>query len=51
MGRVEKLEKIVEHLWTLEKKLNTIIITLKDIKDNDLYRLRMEIQKVTKKAK
>jgi len=51
VGRVEKLEKIVEHLWTLEKKLNTLIITLKDIKDNDLYRLRMEIQKVTKKAK
>ena len=51
MGRVEKLEKIVEHLWTLEKKLNTLIITLKDIKDNDLFMLRMEIQKITRKAK
>ena len=36
MGRIEKLERVVEHLWELEKKINTLIINLKDIKDNEL---------------
>ena len=48
MDRVKKLEKIVEHLWDLEKKINTLIITLKDIKDNDLFAFRMEIQQTIK---
>ena len=48
MSRIEKLERIVEHLWELEKKINTLIINLKDIKDNDLFAFRMEVQQIIK---
>ena len=48
MGRIEKLERVVEHLWGLEKKINTLIINLKDIKDNDLFAFRMEVQQIIK---
>ena len=48
MGRIEKLERVVEHLWELEKKINTLIINLKDIKDNDLFAFRMEVQQIIK---
>ena len=50
MGRIKKLERVVEHLWELEKKINTLIINLKDIKDNDLFAFRMEVpQKIKDK--
>ena len=48
MSRIEKLERVVEHLWELEKKINTLIINLKDIKDNDLFAFRMEVQQIIK---
>ena len=48
MSRIEKLERIVEHLWEFEKKINTLIINLKDIKDNDLFAFRMEVQQIIK---
>ena len=48
MGRIKKLERVVEHLWELEKKINTLIINLKDIKDNDLFAFRMEVQQTIK---
>ena len=48
MGRIKKLEELVEHLWELEKKINTLIINLKDIKDNDLFAFRMEVQQTIK---
>ena len=48
MGRIKKLERVVEHLWELEKKINTLIINLKDIKDNDLYTFRRDVQQTIK---
>ncbi len=51
MGRIEKLEKLVEHLWDLEKKINTLVINLQDIRDNDLFAFRREIQQTIKDEK
>ena len=48
MGRIKKLEELVDHLWELEKKINTLIINLQDIKNNDLFNFRMEVQKTIK---
>ncbi len=48
MGRIEKLEKVVEHLWELDKKIKTLIMNLKDIRDNELFAFRMEVQQTIK---
>ena len=44
MDRIKKLEELVDHLWDLEKKINTLIINLQSIRDNDLFALRTEIK-------
>ena len=44
MGKIKRLEKIVDNLWELEKKINTLVINLQSIRDNDLFALRMEIK-------
>ena len=48
MGKVKRLEKIIDNLWELEKKINTLVINLQDIKNNDLSTLRMEIKQTIK---
>ncbi len=48
MDRVKKLEELVDHLWDLEKKINTLIINLQDIKNKDLFAFRLEVQKAIK---
>ena len=48
MGKIKRLEKIVDNLWELEKKINTLVINLQSIRDNDLFALRMEIQQTIK---
>ena len=48
MGKVKRLEKIIDNLWELEKKINTLVINLQDIKNNDLFTLRMEIKQTIK---
>jgi len=48
VGKVKRLEKIVDNLWELEKKINTLVINLQDIKNNDLSTLRMEIKQTIK---
>jgi len=48
VDRIKKLEELVDHLWDLEKKINTLIINLQDIKNNDLFNFRMEVQKTIK---
>ena len=44
MGKIKRLEKIVDNLWELEKKINTLVINLQSIRDNDLFALRTEIK-------
>ena len=48
MGKIKRLEKIVENLWELEKKINTLVINLQSIRDNDLFALRTEIKQTIK---
>ena len=48
MGKIKRLEKIVDNLWELEKKINTLVINLQSIRDNDLFALRMEIKQTIK---
>ena len=44
MGKIKRLEKIIDNLWELEKKINTLVINLQSIRDNDLFALRTEIK-------
>ena len=48
MGKIKRLEKIVDNLWELEKKINTLVINLQSIRDNDLFALRTEIKQTIK---
>lgn len=48
MDKIKRLEKIIDNLWELEKKINTLVINLQDIKNNDLSTLRMEIKQTIK---
>ena len=48
MGKIKRLEKIIDNLWELEKKINTLVINLQSIRDNDLFALRMEIKQTIK---
>ena len=48
MDKIKRLEKIIDNLWELEKKINTLVINLQDIKNNDLHALRMEIKQTIK---
>ena len=48
MGKVKRLEKIIDNLWELEKKINTLVINLQSIRDNDLFALRTEIKQTIK---
>ena len=48
MDKIKRLEKIIDNLWELEKKINTLVINLQDIKNNDLFTLRMEIKQTIK---
>ena len=48
MGKIKRLEKIIDNLWELEKKINTLVINLQSIRDNDLFALRTEIKQTIK---
>jgi len=48
VGKIKRLEKIVDNLWELEKKINTLVINLQSIRDNDLFALRTEIKQTIK---
>ena len=48
MDKIKRLEKMIDNLWELEKKINTLVINLQDIKNNDLSTLRMEIKQTIK---
>jgi len=48
VDKIKRLEKIIDNLWELEKKINTLVINLQDIKNNDLSTLRMEIKQTIK---
>ena len=48
MDKIKRLEKMIDNLWELEKKINTLVINLQDIKNNDLSALRIEIKQTIK---
>ena len=48
MDKIKRLEKIIDNLWELEKKINTLVINLQSIRDNDLFALRTEIKQTIK---